>query len=102
MTANSNASATDIAKQAMLNEIGTKWSKFSKQELSALKTNDELVSQVVAVVIQMTPTGDGAERRDYQGRGRLYFPGRDAECAGQRRAMRARVPSRIEVRVGLE
>jgi hypothetical protein len=47
-TANSNASANDTAKQSMLNEIGTKWSKFSKQELSALKTNEELVSQVVA------------------------------------------------------
>lgn len=32
----------------MLNAIGAKWSKFSKQELSALETNDELVAQVGA------------------------------------------------------
>jgi hypothetical protein len=36
------------ARDTMLGEIGTKWGKFSKHELAALKTNDELVSQVVA------------------------------------------------------
>jgi hypothetical protein len=41
-------SAVDTARNAMLGEIGSKWSKFSKQELSALETDDELVSQVVA------------------------------------------------------
>lgn len=40
--------AIHTARDNMLGEIGTKWSKFSKQELSALKTNDELVAQVVA------------------------------------------------------
>ena len=43
-----NDSAVHTARNAMLGEIGTKWSKFSKQELSALKSNDELVTQVVA------------------------------------------------------
>ncbi|MFO1085137.1 MAG: hypothetical protein U1E21_11270 [Reyranellaceae bacterium] len=43
-----NKSAVHTSRDAMLGEIGTKWSKFSKQELSALKTNDELVTQVVA------------------------------------------------------
>lgn len=42
------SSADDSDKQNMLNEIGVKWNKFSKQELSALKSNDELVGQVVA------------------------------------------------------
>jgi division protein CdvB (Snf7/Vps24/ESCRT-III family) len=36
------------AKQIVLKEIGTKWSKFSEQELSALKDRDDLVTQVVA------------------------------------------------------
>ena len=31
----------------ILDAIGAKWSKFSKQELSELKTNDQLVTQVV-------------------------------------------------------
>jgi hypothetical protein len=36
------------AKQIVLKEIGSKWSKFSEQELSALKDKDDLVTQVVA------------------------------------------------------
>jgi hypothetical protein len=36
------------AKQGALDDIGSKWSKFSKQDLSALKSNDDLVTQVVA------------------------------------------------------
>jgi hypothetical protein len=40
------ANAND--RDAMLNAIGTRWSKFSKIGLSALKSNDELVSQIVA------------------------------------------------------
>lgn len=39
---------TAEAKQIVLKEIGSKWSKFSEQELSALKNKDDLVSQVVA------------------------------------------------------
>src|ERR1700730_16767596 len=35
-------------KQVVLREIGAKWGKFSEQDLSALKGNDDLVTQVVA------------------------------------------------------
>jgi hypothetical protein len=35
-------------KQIVLKEIGAKWSKFSEQDLSALKGRDDLVTQVVA------------------------------------------------------
>jgi hypothetical protein len=51
----SNAPATNKAARSedndrndVLNAIGAKWSRFSRQELSDLKTNDELVAQVVA------------------------------------------------------
>jgi len=36
------------SKQILLKDIGAKWSKFSEQELGALKNKDELVTQVVA------------------------------------------------------
>jgi hypothetical protein len=39
---------TAEAKEIVLKEIGAKWSKFSEHDLSALKGNDDLVSQVVA------------------------------------------------------
>jgi hypothetical protein len=45
--ANHDSSQQDIERNDVLNAIGSKWGKFSKQELSVLKTNDELVSQVV-------------------------------------------------------
>lgn len=35
-------------KQILLKDIGAKWSKFSQQELGALKNKDDLVTQVVA------------------------------------------------------
>jgi hypothetical protein len=35
-------------RQIVLKEIATKWSKFSEQDLSALKGNDDIVNQVVA------------------------------------------------------
>jgi hypothetical protein len=35
-------------KQALLKDIGAKWSKFSEQELGTLANKDELVTQVVA------------------------------------------------------
>jgi hypothetical protein len=35
-------------KKAVLTEIRAKWGKFSEQELSALKDNDDLVAQLVA------------------------------------------------------
>ena len=49
----SNAAAakpetTAEAKKIVLKEIGAKWGKFSEQDLSALKGNDDLVNQVVA------------------------------------------------------
>jgi hypothetical protein len=49
----SNASAaspidTAAARQIVLKEVGAKWGKFSEQDLSALKSKDDLVTQVVA------------------------------------------------------
>jgi len=35
-------------RQILLKDIGAKWSKFSEQELGALKSRDDLVEQVVA------------------------------------------------------
>jgi hypothetical protein len=35
-------------RQIVLKEIGSKWNKFSEQDLSKLKTRDDLVTQVVA------------------------------------------------------
>ena len=35
-------------KQTLLKDIGAKWSKFSQEELGALKNKDDLVTQVVA------------------------------------------------------
>jgi hypothetical protein len=40
--------ATTDARKGILKEIGTKWNKFSEEDLSALKGNDDLVTQVVA------------------------------------------------------
>ena len=39
---------TDQNKQAVLKDICAKWSKFSEQDVSALKGKAHLVSQVVA------------------------------------------------------
>ena len=41
------ASAAET-RQIVLEEVGAKWSKFSEQDLSALKGKDDLLSQVVA------------------------------------------------------
>jgi hypothetical protein len=38
----------DANKQAVLKDIGAKWSKFSQHDLTALKGKDDLVTQVVA------------------------------------------------------
>ena len=35
-------------RQIVLKEIGTKWNKFSEQDLSAFKNKDDVVTQVVA------------------------------------------------------
>jgi hypothetical protein len=48
-----NASATKPetsaeTRQIILKEIGAKWSKFSEQDLSTLKSKDDVVTQVVA------------------------------------------------------
>jgi division protein CdvB (Snf7/Vps24/ESCRT-III family) len=52
-TLNPNTGSTSTGsgvdtKQILLKEIGAKWNKFSEQELGALKSKDELVTQVVA------------------------------------------------------
>jgi hypothetical protein len=49
--ATSNASVAAPAgdtKQILLKEIRTMWTKFSEQDLSALKGNDDLVTQLAA------------------------------------------------------
>jgi hypothetical protein len=43
-----NAPNADQNKQTVLKDICAKWSKFSEQDASALKSNDDLVTQVVA------------------------------------------------------
>ncbi len=35
-------------RQIVLKDVGAKWSRFSEQDLSALKGKDDLVTQVVA------------------------------------------------------
>ena len=45
--ASANPQSTE-QKQAVLKEICAKWSKFSEQDVSALKGKADLVSQVVA------------------------------------------------------
>ena len=44
-TASLDASAA--ARQIVRGEVGAKWSKFSEQDLSALKDRDDLVREVV-------------------------------------------------------
>jgi hypothetical protein len=39
---------TAETRKIVLKEIGAKWGKFSEHDLSALKSNDDLVNQVVA------------------------------------------------------
>lgn len=53
MTIASNTSAQKPesaaeTRQIVLKEVRAKWGKFSEQDLSALKSKDDLVSQVVA------------------------------------------------------
>jgi hypothetical protein len=47
-TASANSGSSAETKQILLKDIGAKWNKFSEQELGALKSKDELVTQVVA------------------------------------------------------
>ena len=44
----SNPKGVAETRQIVLKEIGTKWNKFSEQDLSALKNKDDVVTQVVA------------------------------------------------------
>ena len=45
----SNTSAAGAeTRQTVLKEIRAKWGKFSEQDLSTLRSNDDLVTQVVA------------------------------------------------------
>jgi hypothetical protein len=39
---------TSPATQIVRKEVGAKWSKFSEQDLSALKDRDDLICQVVS------------------------------------------------------
>lgn len=47
-TASTSTGSAVETKQILLKEIRAKWTKFSEQELGALKSKDELVTQVVA------------------------------------------------------
>lgn len=47
-TASTNGESAAETKQILLKDIGAKWNKFSEQELGALRSKDELVSQVAA------------------------------------------------------
>jgi hypothetical protein len=46
-TANPNPNTPANTKQILLKDIASKWGKFSEQELEALKSKDDLVTQVV-------------------------------------------------------
>lgn len=43
----SKSAATAESRKIILKEIGTKWGKFSEQNLTDLKGKDDLVTQVV-------------------------------------------------------
>ena len=43
-----NPGTSADTRQIVLKEIGAKWSKFSEQDLSALKNKDDVVTQPVA------------------------------------------------------
>ena len=47
VSSNTSSPSTE-PRQMLLKEIGAKWTKFSADELSALKSKDDLISQVVA------------------------------------------------------
>jgi hypothetical protein len=42
------ATKPETPTQIILKEIGVKWNKFSEQDLSALKSKDDLVTKLVA------------------------------------------------------
>lgn len=41
-------STAEESRKILLKEIGTKWNKFSEQETTAMKSKDDLVTQLVA------------------------------------------------------
>ena len=45
-TVSNAAAANSDTKQILLKDIGAKWNKFSEQELGALKSKDQLVTEV--------------------------------------------------------
>ena len=46
-TASSHSSTTNPDRQDILKEISLKWSKLSKQDLTHITTNDQLVGEIV-------------------------------------------------------
>jgi len=48
VASNANSAAAGEAKQIVIKEIQAKWGKFSDQDLSALKSNGDLVTQLAA------------------------------------------------------
>ena len=48
VASNANPAAAGEAKQIVIKEIQAKWGKFSDQDLSALKSNGDLVTQLAA------------------------------------------------------
>jgi hypothetical protein len=47
-TASASTGTPADAKQILLKDIGSKWGKFSEQELGALKNKDDLITKIVA------------------------------------------------------
>jgi hypothetical protein len=47
-TASASTGTPADAKQILLKDIGSKWVKFSEQELGALKNKDDLITKIVA------------------------------------------------------
>ena len=47
-TASANTGNSADTKKILLKEISAKWGKFSEDELGALKSKDDLITQVVA------------------------------------------------------
>ena len=46
-TTTNHSAATNPDRQDVLDEIARKWSKFSKQDLTDITTNDQLVGEIV-------------------------------------------------------
>lgn len=47
-TASASTGTPADTKQILLKDIGSKWGKFSEQELGALKNKDDLIAKIVA------------------------------------------------------